>query len=225
MINKYSSNYPAKAQVSFNNFISIDSNEKAKLTAIEFALSATPYNVLGISSSVGNGATHLALAILNAIEDTEKGKEIFYSSYERLIYNHSDINELTIFNEDFLNSKSLILIDSFYESSDQKISKRLFNFLKTVNTKMIFTYNQKIKVPIVQKEINLTNPSMIEKEIIIRNILKKEKMNLGTEIINYISDRSNLSAREIEGLIIALCVRKEQGNSNADIELVKNILS
>ena len=76
--------------------------------------------MLGISSSVGNGATHLALAILNAIEDTEKGKEIFYSSYERLIYNHSDINELTIFNEDFLSSKSLILIDSFYESSDQK---------------------------------------------------------------------------------------------------------
>jgi chromosomal replication initiation ATPase DnaA len=66
---------------------------------------------------------------------------------------------------------------------------------------------------------------MIEKEIIIRNILKKEKMNLGTEIINYISDRSNLSAREIEGLIIVLCAKKEPGSSNADIELVKNILS
>ena len=30
---------------------------------------------------------------------------------------------------------------------------------------------------------------------------------------------------EIQLLIIALCARKELGNSNADIELVKNILS
>ena len=68
MINQYSSNYPAQESASFNNFIAIDSNQAAKSTAIQFAHEATSYNVLGISSSVGNGATHLALAILNEIE-------------------------------------------------------------------------------------------------------------------------------------------------------------
>ena len=94
MINKNSSNYPAKEHKTFNNFIAIDSNKTAKSTAIEFALSMTPYNVLGISSSVGNGATHLALAIINQIEAIEIEKEIFYSSYERFIHNNIDSNDL-----------------------------------------------------------------------------------------------------------------------------------
>lgn len=68
MINQYSSNYSAKSSANFDNFIAIDSNQAAKSTAIEFALKQTSYNVLGISSSIGNGATHLALAILNKIE-------------------------------------------------------------------------------------------------------------------------------------------------------------
>ena len=223
MINQYSSNYPAQEFASFNNFIAIDSNQAAKSTAIQFALEATSYNVLGISSSVGNGATHLALAILNENDKRNKTKEIFYSSYEGLIYNHADINESTIFNEDFLSSKSLILIDSFYESADQKINDRLFNVLKTVNTKIIFTYNRGTKVPIVQKEINLTSPSKLEKEIIIRNILKTEKMNLSLEIINYISDQINLSVRQIEGLIISIFAKEALGNFSTDIELVKKI--
>jgi chromosomal replication initiation ATPase DnaA len=124
---------------------------------------------------------------------------------------------LTIFNEAFLNSKSLIFIDSFYESSNKIISNRLFEVLKTINTKIIFTYNQGIKVPIVQKEINLTNPTKTEKEIIIKNILKREHMNLSSETINYISDQSNLSARETEGLIISIFAKKAQGDSTADI--------
>ncbi len=116
MINQYSSNYPAQEFASFNNFIAIDSNQAAKSTAIQFALEATSYNVLGISSSVGNGATHLALAILNENNKRNKTKEIFYSSFDRLVMNNPSTNELTIFNNEFLKTKSLILIDSFYET-------------------------------------------------------------------------------------------------------------
>jgi chromosomal replication initiation ATPase DnaA len=64
MINEFSSNYPSQKFATFNNFIAIDSNQGAKKIAKEFALENISYNVLGISSSVGNGATHLALAIL-----------------------------------------------------------------------------------------------------------------------------------------------------------------
>ena len=130
MINQYSSNYSAKSSANFDNFIAIDSNQAAKSSAIEFALKQTSYNVLGISSSIGNGATHLALAILNEIEKKDRTKEIFYSSFEKLAYNNSSINELTVFNTDFLNSKSLILIDSFYETSNKIFFNRFFDVLK-----------------------------------------------------------------------------------------------
>jgi len=224
MINEYSTNYPGKERKSFNNFISIDTNIISKSTAIEFAISQTPYNVLGISSTVGNGATHLALAILNKIEETEKGKEIFYSSFERLIYNYCKNNELTIFNKEFLNSKSLILIDSFYESSNKEVSNKIVEVLRNVNTKIIFTYNEGTKIPIVQKEINLVKPSKVEKELIINNLVKSEKMNLCSETINYIASQSDLSAREIEGLIISILAKKTLGDSTPDIQIVNNFL-
>ena len=223
MINQYSSNYPAQETASFNNFIAIDSNQTAKSTAIQFAREATLYNVLGISSSIGNGATHLALAILNEIDKMNKTKEIFYSSFERLEMNNPSTNEMTIFNSEFLNSKSLILIDSFYETSNKIFSAKFFDVLKDVKTKIIFTYNKEIKNPIVTKEIYLTNPSKIEKEVIIKNILKREKSNLSLEIINYISEQTHLSVREIEGLIISIFANDKLGNFNADFELAKNL--
>ena len=225
MTNKYSSTYPAKERASFENFISVDTNTTAKSTAIEFALSVTPYNVLGISSTIGNGATHLALAILNKIEVNERGKEVFYSSFDRLISNNSENNELTIFNKEFLNSKSLIFIDSFYESSNKEISNKIVEVLKNVNTKIIFTYNEGTKVPIVQKEINITMPSVIEKEIIIKQLLKSEKMDLCSESINYIGGLSNLGVREIEGLLICIFAKRALGDTTPDIQIVNNLLN
>ena len=223
MINQYSSNYPAQESASFNNFIAIDSNQAAKSTAIQFAHEVTSYNVLGISSSVGNGATHLALAILNEYDKRNKTKEIFYSSFERLVVNTPSTNELTIFNTEFLKTKSLILIDSFYETSNKTVVNKFFDVLKDAKTKIIFTYSKGIKIPIVTKEIYLTYPSKIEKEIIIKNILKAEEKNLSVEIINYISEQINLSVREIEGLIICILAKEALGHFNADIELVKDI--
>ena len=159
----------------------------------------------------------------NAFDKMNKTKEIFYSSFERLEMNNPSSNEMTIFNSEFLNTKSLILIDSFYETSNKTFSNKFFDVLKDVKTKIIFTYNKEIKIPIVTKEIYLTYPSKIEKEVIIKNILKREKSNLSLEIINYISDQIYLSVREIEGLIISIFAKETLGNFNADLELVKNI--
>lgn len=223
MINKYSSNNCAEVY-SFSNFVAIDSNETAKTTALEFAQTKTSYNVLGISSLIGNGASHLAFAILNQIEGIDNEKEVFYTTFERIHHNKTEFNELTIFNRDFLNTKSLILIDSFYQSSNTALNNRLFEVLKMVNTKMIFTYNKGIKVPIVQKEINLIIPSKIEKACIMKNMLTKLKINLSSDTIDYISDHINLSAREAQGLLICLISLKEQGDLTPEIQLVDNLL-
>jgi hypothetical protein len=46
--------------------------------------------------------------------------------------NNPSTNEMTIFNSEFLNSKSLILIDSFYETSNKIFSTKFFDVLKDV---------------------------------------------------------------------------------------------
>ena len=74
---------------------------------MQFASESTCYNVLGISSTVGNGATYLALSILNEIEKRNHKKEIFYSSLNELLMNNQSKNELTVFNNEFLENKSV----------------------------------------------------------------------------------------------------------------------
>jgi hypothetical protein len=82
-----------------------------------------------------------------------------------------------VFNTDFLNSKSLILIDSFYETSNKIFFNQFFDVLKDIKTKIIFTYNQGKKIPIIKNEIHLTRPTKIEKEI--RSLFDgKSKFNL-----------------------------------------------
>lgn len=222
MINQYSSNYPAQKKASFDNFIAIDSNHDAKSIAIQFALEQTSYNVLGIASTIGNGATHLALAILNEIEKQNKTIEVFYSSFEDLVMNNQSENELTIFNTEFLESKSLILIDSFYISSDKTFTNKFFEVLKQVKTKIIITYTEGIKISLVQKEIHLCKPSRIEKVKIINNILNAEKINLSAEVIDFISIQNNISVREIGCLIISIHASETLGKFRADKEFVKN---
>ena len=63
-----------KNHATLENFISIDNNLNAKNIAIEFAHGKSNKNVLTISSSIGNGATHLAFAIINEIENQNKSK-------------------------------------------------------------------------------------------------------------------------------------------------------
>lgn len=224
MINQLSSNYPSKNRSHFDSFIAFDSNQEAKSLALQFAHQTSGDNVLGITcANIGNGATHLALSILNEIEKNT-AQEIFYSNFERLEMNDNSINELTIFDKDFLNSKSLILIDSFYHTSNQEFKKRFFNVLSKVKTKIIFTYGEGIKVPLVTKEIRLSTPSKIDKELIIKNVLASEKINLEDEIVNFLVNQKHLSVRVIESLIITVQAQKSLGKKS-DVESLRNFMA
>jgi chromosomal replication initiation ATPase DnaA len=221
MINQYSSNYPSKNRSDFDSFIAFDSNQEAKSLALQFVHQTSGDNVLGITcTNIGNGATHLALSILNEIEKNT-AKEIFYSNFERLEMNDNSINELTIFDKDWLNSKSLIFIDSFYNTSNQEFKNRFFNVLSEVKTKIIFTYGEGIKVPLVMKEIRLSTPSKIDKELIIKNVLTSEKFNLEDEIVNFLVNQKHLSVRVIESLIISVQAQKSLGKKS-DVEFLRN---
>ena len=87
-----------KNHATLENFISIDNNLNAKNTVIEFANGKLNKNVLTISSSLGNGASHLAFAILNEIENNDNPKETFYASFENFLadYKNKKFQELTL---------------------------------------------------------------------------------------------------------------------------------
>ena len=210
-----------KNHASLENFISIDNNLIAKNTAIEFAHGKLNKNVLTISSSLGNGATHLAFAILNEIENQNKSKEIFYAGFEKILFDYKNKNFQELFNDHFFQNNAVILIDSYYETRNQTKAKELIDVLKNATTKIIFTCTYGVTIPIDSNEINLVTPSKIEKEYIIRNILKKENQEFGPEIINYIASQEKLSVRYIEALIVSTMARSFLLKCDIDLELVK----
>lgn len=212
-----------KNHASLENFISIDNNLNAKNTAIEFAHGKLNKNVLTISCSIGNGATHLAFAILNEIENQNKSKEIFYASFENFLADYKNKNFQELFNANFFQNNAAILIDSYYETRNQTKAKELIDVLKNATTKIIFTCSNGVTIPIDSNEINLVTPSKIEKEYIIRNILKKENQEFSPEIINYIASQEKLSVRYIEALIVSAMARSFLLKCDIDLELVKQI--
>jgi chromosomal replication initiation ATPase DnaA len=225
MINQYSSNYPSKNRSVFDSFVAFDSNQEAKSLALQFAYETNGEDVLGITcNNIGNGATHLALCILNEIEKANMEQEIFYTGFERLEMNDNSINELTIFDKDWLNSKSLILIDSFYHTSNQEFKNRFFNVLSEVKTKIIFTYGEGIKVPLVTKEIRLSTPSKIDKELILKNVLTSGKINLENDIVDFLINQEHLSVRVLESLIISVQAQKTLGKKS-DVESLRNFMT
>ena len=60
----------------FENFIAVEHNLEAKRMAMDFAYNEVICQTLVISSTIGNGATHLAFSILN------KMKENLYLSHD-----------------------------------------------------------------------------------------------------------------------------------------------
>jgi len=210
-----------KNHATLENFIFIDNNLNAKNTAIEFAHGKLTNNLLTISSSLGNGATHLAFAILNEIENQNKSKQIFYTGFENILADFKNKNFQELFNANFFQNNAAILIDSYYETRNQTKAKELIDVLKNAASKIIFTCTSGVTIPIDSIEINLVTPSKIEKEYIIRNILKKENQEFGPEIINYIASQEKLSVRYIEAIIVSAMARSFLLKCDIDLELVK----
>jgi chromosomal replication initiation ATPase DnaA len=225
MTNKYSSAYPAKNFYQFENFIAFDANYLAKETAIDFANNKTDYNVLVISSTLGNGATHLAHSILNVIEKADIKKEVYYASYENLSCRFKSNQKDEFFDAEFCNNKSAILIDSYYNEINKYISDNLFSVLENVSTKIIITCTEGVTIPIQHKTINLINPSEVEKEVIIQNLLNNYDFKLPQNIVKYLAKDNKYSARELDGVLISVLANSKLLNSAVNLDLIQKTLS
>ena len=68
----------------FNTFIATESNVEEKQVAFDYASDISNFQTLVISSSLGNGATHLAWAIVNEITQNEELENYYFVSFETL---------------------------------------------------------------------------------------------------------------------------------------------
>lgn len=97
----------------FENFVAFEHNVAAVKSAIDFARDQHKRLPLVICSAGGNGATHLARAVLQLIQQEQNlsAEQVFSSSYESLM---NKAGSLSSFDATFLSAMEVLLIDSYY---------------------------------------------------------------------------------------------------------------
>jgi chromosomal replication initiation ATPase DnaA len=156
----------------FENFIATDTNAEAKQIAMDFAAGKSSLKTLVIASSIGNGATHLACAIANEIKFNQNKDDILLISFESLVMKIKNEGELS---KEFLNSHSIIIIDSYY-NWNKKLSKYLISTLIDVNTKIVITCSEFTEVPVDNYRINLSLPIHSDRILILENLIKMQNL-------------------------------------------------
>ncbi len=208
-----------KFNYTFNTFIATVSNVKAKQIAINYASDKSNFQTLVISSSLGNGATHLAWAIVNEITQNEELENYYFVSFERLMIDISKNGELS---KEMLNSKSVVVIDSYF-NNDGKKSNYLISTLEGVKTKVIITCNKETNIPIEHFRINLTCPNKNDRTTIIEKILTKLSVVFNQEIIDFIVEKDFTSVRILEGFVSTLLAKSQLENEIVDINFTKKV--
>jgi chromosomal replication initiation ATPase DnaA len=208
---------------SFDNFIAIDSNKESKQIAMNFASNKTIFNTLVISSTIGNGATHLACAIMNEVNRNElNNHECLFVSFETLVRHVVKNGELQ---KDYLNKHYIVTIDS-YHNWNNKLSKYLISTLKNLKIKIIITCSEFTDVPVEHFRINLSNPSYSDRKIIIKKLLLKEDDIYTNEVIDYISELEEFTnVRQVQAFILTLQANEIYNLKMNELKDVKKVFN
>jgi chromosomal replication initiation ATPase DnaA len=203
----------------FNTFIATESNVEEKQVAFDYASDISNFQTLVISSSLGNGATHLAWAIVNEITQNEELENYYFVSFETL---DRDILKNGELSKEMLNSKSVVVIDSYFNWDDKK-SNYLISTLEGVKTKVIITCNEETIIPVEHFRINISCPNKNDTTTIIESLLIKLNIYCNKEIIDFIVEKDFTSVRILEGFVIALWAKSHLENEKVDLNYTKKV--
>jgi hypothetical protein len=197
----------------FENFIAIETNLNDKLIAQSFSKGEINEKILFIRSTIGNGATHLALAIINDSNYPIVDCIIFSSTEYLELKRKSDISN---FLKKLMNCNTIILLDSFYNcKGKEEQENQLMDVLMQSKAKIIITAQTEMNLKIKHLKIETVNvSSQIERQLIIKNQLKRDQTKLTNSIVKQISEYNFQSVRELIGFIHTLIARHQLYGKN-----------
>lgn len=197
----------------FENFIAIETNLNDKKIAQSFSKGEINEKVLFIGSTIGNGATHLANAIINDPNYPKVDCHIFSCMKYLELKRKSDISN---FLKKLMNCNTIILLDSFYNSKGKEEQEnQLMDVLMQSKAKIIITGQTDMNLKIKHLKIETVNvSSQIERQLIIKNLLKWDQTKLPISIVKQISEYNFQSVRELIGFVHTLIARHQLYGKN-----------
>lgn len=202
----------------FENFVAFEHNIAEVNSAIDFARDQRNRLPLVICSAGGNGATHLARAVLHQIQQEQNlsAEQVFYGSYESLM---NKVRSLSSFELPFLPTVEALLIDSYYNWGENKGALPI-HFPQHNLQKVIITCGLETPIPIPHQRIQLVCPSLEEQKVIIANYSQKYQ-EIPQTVIQFLAECGISNVNALYGMLNALYAESIRLNRKIDLETAK----
>jgi len=224
----------------FENFVVGSSNQFAFVATKNVSEKpAQLYNPLFLYGGVGLGKTHLMQAAGNIM--LEAGKSVIYTSVEQFLNDftrHMRNQTMERFKEKYRQCDMLLIDDVQFLSGKHQTQEEFFHTfeaLRNDNKQIIITADKHPKQIAGLEErlksrfewglvTDIQPPELETKIAIIKKKCDINRVQLESEVINYIATIIDNNAREIEGILSKLHAYSQLMHQNITLEFAKNVL-
>lgn len=226
----------------FETYIEGDSNRLARSVGEAIAKNpAKTFNPLFIYGPSGCGKSHLVNAIGLKIKELHPELRVLYVSAHLFMVQWTDAVRKNVRNDfiAFYQTIDVLIIDDIQELSGKQDTQNtffhIFNHLH-LNKKQIILTADRPPIDILGLEDRLLTrfkwglqaeiekPSSDLRHSILEAKVRKEGLNIPTELLTYISENVGDSIRDLEGFINSLLAYSVVDNCEVDMKLVKKIM-
>ena len=229
----------------FDTFVVGNSNRSAYSLAVEATkdLSRT-VNVVFLYSKNGLGKTHLMHAIENEILAKDSSKKVLYITSENFTNELRDcIGDLNYKDELFIKKYKdldVLLIDDIHFFSGKKIVQEvffyIFDLLYKKGKRIILSSDRPPKdIDLIEEGLkssfemglvaDIEMPDYELKFSILKELVKKEKLDIDTRILQRIANFNDLTISNLMGIISQIQAYCTFNNCSASMEIVDSILN
>lgn len=226
----------------FETLVVAKNNEMAHSAAVAVAQSpGKAYNPLFIYGGVGLGKTHLLHAIGHYVSEHRKQAKVTYLSCEKFTNEFIDglqNNLLVRFRKKYRQTDVLLLDDVQFLSGKERIQEEFFhtfNALHEAHKQIVITCDRpaceivKLEQRLVSRfewglSTDLQSPDVETRLAILRKKAKSLKVELPSEILEFLANRIRANVRRLEGALIRVTSYMSLTGRELSLGVVENLL-
>ena len=231
------------AQYTFDNFVKGEPNKLARAAAVEIAKNPgkTIFNPLFLFGGSGVGKTHLATAIGNEVCRLNPEARVLYVTANTFklqfqdAVNHNRVPDFLMFYQ----SVDVLIVDDIQYFADLKGTQdtffQIFNHLQQSHKQLILTSDRSpLELRGVQDRLlsrfrwglsaEITRPDYQLRHDILQYRMRKDGIELSSEIVDYIATNVTENVRDLEGVLVSLLAYSTLTDSPIDLPLTQTVV-